>query len=150
MRSKISCARFTAHAMRACVAVNMLAGLLLIIFGCVVQYPVVSLPTAGMVILGVFSMVASVFGCIGSCHYKVCVAIAFSSRDTHQVWWRRNGHQVFLLIFLILGGLSTFLQMILVISLHVSFDKVLDKLDPHKADTNFNRADVAKDLNAAR
>ena len=74
-RRCLNCARNSGIAMRVFIGVSFIAGLVFLIFGCVVEFPVTAPPAVGMVVLGVFTMFASTIGCCGSFQYRRCLLV---------------------------------------------------------------------------
>ena len=102
-----SCARVTGLAMRISVAIFLLVGIALIVFGCVVQNPPKKFAAAMFVVVGSLNIFGSLLGLWGSYH-------------KHRI----------LLLFLAVGGLSVILQIAFDIALLVAFDKCVDAIAP--------------------
>jgi hypothetical protein len=115
------CAKRSGLAMRTGMVANLAAGVCCIAFACSVQFPIQTLAAVGMLLMGILSVVSTISGLIGSWHYRICLTV-----------------------YLYMGGLSTFGQMILVICMHTNFNGVLDNLDTHSDDEKYSRASVAK------
>jgi hypothetical protein len=115
------CARRSGLAMRAGMVANLAAGVCCIAFACSVQFPIQTLSAVGMLMMGILSVVSTLAGLVGSWHYRVCLTV-----------------------YLYMGGLSTFGQMILVICMHTNFDGVLNDLDTQAADEKYSRAAITK------
>ena len=95
------CGRHVGTVLRVGVAINFLAGICLIAFGASIQFPVQSLPAVSMILLGVLCLLSGIVGIIAS--------------GKRKLW---------LTVYLALGGISTLLQMILVICLFADYDQV--------------------------
>ncbi|GIL84826.1 hypothetical protein Vretimale_14369 [Volvox reticuliferus] len=121
-----SCARASGICMRIAIFFNLVIGVALIVFGCKVQNPPKDAAPVMFVVLGTFNLFASLLGFWGSYHKKRV-----------------------LVGFLICGGLSTLLQIALVLALLFALDSVAAKIESPKQ--NPNKYDkVATQLSVAR
>ncbi|GMH39788.1 hypothetical protein BSKO_07686 [Bryopsis sp. KO-2023] len=96
-------------AMRLFLAVFVVGGLGSIIFGCILEIPPKSLPSMGMVMVGVLTLMAAMFGYCGSYGQDCCLKM-----------------------FLSMALVSLALQASFVLALHFDFDKVLETIHDGK------------------
>lgn len=94
-----------ATVLRALAGVNVVAGLVLIIFGSTVERPINSAPTVCMILLGVFSWLTAATGMLGST--------------------RAGARCCCLDVFLALDGVHALLTGVLVLELWLNFDGLL-------------------------
>lgn len=93
--------------MRVLVSFNFLAALCLLIFGCTVERPINSFPPVAMILLAILSVVSAVSGLVGGHKWACCLDA-----------------------FLVLHGINTLCQLILVVVLFTGFQGVVDAIDP--------------------
>lgn len=121
----VDAAKATGIAMRVAVFFFCCVGIALIIFGCVLENPPKGYAPGMFVAAGSLNLFASMAG----------------------LWGSYNKKRI-LLIFIIFGGISVVLQIAFVITLHTSFDSVVDAIKknsgPEKQDN------LVKQLNAMR
>lgn len=99
--------KVTSGFLRFSMLANLIAGVAFVVFGFIAQSPPTALIPIAMVVLGFLSILAAVLGCAGS----YC-------------------NRVFLMCFLILGFISTGLQIAVVVYLFVDLNAVLNKIVP--------------------
>ncbi|WIA36905.1 hypothetical protein OEZ86_008151 [Tetradesmus obliquus] len=121
-----NCGRSAGTMMRVLVSFNFLAALCLLIFGCTVERPINSFPPVAMILLAILSVVSAVSGLVGGHKWACCLDA-----------------------FLVLHGINTLCQLILVVVLFTGFQGVVDAIDP-KETGRYNRAQVVEVLKAAK
>lgn len=72
-RRCVNLAKHTGIIMRAFIGISFAAGVAFVVFACVVQFPVTSPVSVGMVLLGVYTMCSALVGACGSFHYRRCL-----------------------------------------------------------------------------
>jgi hypothetical protein len=93
--------------MRVLVSFNFFAALCLLIFGCTVERPINSFPPVAMILLAILSVASAISGLVGGHKWACCLDA-----------------------FLVLHGINTLCQLILVVVLFTGFQGVVDAIDP--------------------
>jgi preprotein translocase subunit SecG len=112
--------------MRVLVALNLVTGLCLIIFGTVLQKPIRSFPPVAFILLGVLSWVSAIVGLVAGHKVPCCLSI-----------------------FLTMHGLNTLCQAILVVLLHVDREGLVKIIGPPEADGMYGEKKVNDTMKAA-
>eukprot|EP00879_Flechtneria_rotunda_P007175 GHRR01007530.1.p1 GENE.GHRR01007530.1~~GHRR01007530.1.p1 ORF type:complete len:225 (+),score=39.99 GHRR01007530.1:124-798(+) len=119
-------ARTAGTVMRVLVCLNFFAALCLLIFGCTVERPINSFPPVAMILLALSSVAAAITGLVGGHKWACCLDA-----------------------FLVIHGLNTLCQLILVIVLWADFQGVVNAIDPRQTG-KYDRAHVTDILKAAK
>ena len=125
-RSCANCAKTCATAMRILVSFNFIAALCLIIFGSTVERPINSFPPIAMLLLAFLSIGSAICGLVGGHKWACCLDA-----------------------FLVLHGINTLCQLILVIVLWADFQGVVQAIDP-KHTGRYDREHVVQVITAAK